>query len=137
MMSSGGRDAANGPVVAIINSNDDLVEALRETLLDEGYSIVTAHIREFKSGRQAFGEFVTRHRPAIIIYDIAVPYEDNWRFFQTLRSLPECARQRFLVTTVNKRVMDERIGQTDVIEIHGGHAQDFDAIVQALRERIP
>jgi CheY-like chemotaxis protein len=126
----------SGPVVAIINTNDDLVQALRSVLVDEGYYAVTGHVADFKTGRQDFGTFLKTHDPDAVIYDIAIPYEDNWTFLQTLLKLPETNDKRFIVTTVNKRVMQERVGKVDVIEIKGGHADDFELIIEALAKRL-
>ena len=123
------------PVVAVINTNDDLVLALRATLVDEGYTVVTAHIAEFKNGQVDFAAFLRTHDPDAVIYDVAVPYEDNWTFLQTLRKLPESDRP-FIITTVNKRVMEQRVGPTDALEIVGGRADDFEAIVDALTKRL-
>jgi CheY-like chemotaxis protein len=120
------------PVVAVVNTNDDLVLALRSRLLDEGYEIVVAHVRDIKVGREDFGSFMGTHQPAVVIYDIAIPYDDNWTFFNTLRKLPECVNQRFVVTTVNKRVLEQRVGRTDAIELVGGHADDFEPLVEAV-----
>lgn len=123
-------------VVAVINTNDDLVRVLRGALIDEGFQVVTAHIRDFETGRQDFTAFLRAHDPDVIIYDIAVPYEDNWTFLQTLRDLPEAAHRQFVVTTVNKDVMDERVGRTDAIEIRGGHADDLQPVVDTVRQRL-
>jgi hypothetical protein len=125
-----------GPVVAVINTNDDLVLSLRNVLVEEGYFVVTGHIADLKSGRQDFSAFLKAHRPAAVIYDIAVPYEDNWTFFQALLRLPETHEPTFVVTTVNKRVLEERVGKTDAIEIKGGHADDFELIIEALSKRL-
>ena len=92
-----------GPVVAIINRNDDLVQSLRDVLVAEGYYVVTGHVADLKSGRQDFTAFLNAHRPAATIYDIAVPYEDNWTFFQSLLKLPQASDRHFIVTTVKKR----------------------------------
>jgi len=40
--------------------------------------------------------------------------------------------QRFIVTTVNKRVLEQRVGKTDAIELVGGHADDFDPLLDVL-----
>jgi len=121
-------------VVAVVNTNDDLVMALRSRLIDEGYQIAIAHIRDIKTGRTDFGAFITSHRPDTIVYDIAIPYEDNWTFLETLRTLPACRDCNFIVTTVNKRVMEQRVGKTGVIELVGGHADDFEPLVEELHE---
>jgi hypothetical protein len=72
----------------------------------------------------------------VVVYDIAVPYEDNWTFFQTLKKLPETRNRRFVVTTVNKRALDQRVGQTDAVEIRGGRADDLDPVVEAVQKQV-
>src|SRR5919108_385699 len=120
-------------VVAIVNTNDDLVHALRDAIETEGLAVVTLHIRDVKAGKTDFTAFLDAHDPAVVIYDIAVPYESSWTFFQTLRKLPEAAQRKFVITTVNKRAMEERVGKTDVIEIVGGRAQDFEPTIDAVK----
>ncbi len=123
-------------VVAIVNSNDDLVNILRDALQAEGFRVVTTHIRDIKAGRENFVEFLLTHEPRVVIYDIAVPYEDNWTFFTTLRELIEAKDREFIITTVNKRVMEQRLGAQDVLEIQGGHADDLDPVIEAVKERM-
>jgi CheY-like chemotaxis protein len=122
------------PVVAVINSNDDLVAALANELKQEGYTPVTAHVADIKSGSEDFIAFLQRHEPDLIIYDIAVPYEDNWTFLGMLRTLPQCQHIPFVITTVNKRVLDSRVGPTDALEIVGGHADDVEPTLEAVRK---
>lgn len=124
------------PVVAVINSNDDLVKVLRDALIREGLDVVTAHIRDFKAGKLSFPDFLSNHDPAVVIYDISVPYEDNWTFFQTLLTLPESQARTFVVTTVNKRVLDRRIGPSEAIEIQGGRADDLDPVIEAVQKKL-
>ena len=124
------------PVIAVINSNDDLVAAVQTRLLDEEFEVVTAHIRDIKAGREDFGSFLRAHKPAVVIYDIAIPYDDNWTFLSTLRKLPESAGQRFVVTTVNKRALERHVGPTDALELVGGHADDFDPLIEAVRDTL-
>ena len=129
---AGTREA--GVVVAVVNTNDDLVNVLRNALVAEGFNVVTAHIREIKAGRQDFSAFLREYAPAVVIYDLAIPYEDNWTFFETLRKLPEARKQRFILTTVNKRVLEQRIGQKDVIELQGGRADDLDPLLEQVKK---
>jgi|SRR5690348_1018806 CheY-like chemotaxis protein len=124
------------PVVAVVNTNDDLVQALRTRLIDEGVSVVPLHIRDVKSGRSDFGAFLRSHDPVVVIYDVAIPYDDNWTFLSTLRRLPESGERRFVITTVNKRVMEQKVGPTDAVELIGGHADDFEPLVEVLRRTL-
>jgi CheY-like chemotaxis protein len=119
-------------VVAIVNSNDDLVALLKQALERDGYSVVTAHIHEFRLGPRDFGTFLRAHTPSVVIYDIAIPYEENWDFLQTLRALPEAHQTVFVVTTVNLRALTARVGPTEAIEIQGGHADDLDPVMDIV-----
>ena len=109
---------------------------LREALVREGFAVPTMHIRDIKAGRQDFGGFLRSHNPRIVIYDISVPYEDNWTFLNMLRQLPDAQERDFIVTTVNKRVLEQRLGPQDVIEIQGGRADDLDPVIDAVKDRL-
>jgi len=132
--SSAPRAPASAPVIAIVNSNDDLVGLLRDELVRFGFSVVTAHIRDFKARLESFGTFLTTHNPHVIVYDISVPYEENWASFQTICKLPEARSRHWVVTTVNKRVLEERVGPTGAIEIQGGRADDLDPVLDAVQK---
>jgi CheY-like chemotaxis protein len=122
------------PVVAVVNTNDDLVSALQHALEADGFNIVTAHIEGIKSGTVNFAAFLDEHDPAVVIYDIALPYDANWTFLNMLRQLPQAQQRPFVVTTVNKRALDVRVGPNDAIEIQGGHAQDVAPTMDAVRK---
>jgi CheY-like chemotaxis protein len=119
-------------VIAVVNSNDDLVALLKEALERDGYSVVTGHIHDFRLGPRDFGSFLRAHKPAAVIYDIAIPYDENWEYLQTLLTLPEAQQTSFVVTTVNLRALTDRVGPTEAIEIQGGHADDLDSVVDAI-----
>lgn len=124
------------PVVAIVNSNDDLVALLKELFERDGYSVVTAHIRDFRSGPRDFGTFLRAHNPSVVVYDVAIPYEENWEFLQKLRVLPEAQQTLFVVTTVNLRVLTARIGPNEAIELQGGHADDLDPVLDVIHRLV-
>jgi DNA-binding response OmpR family regulator len=127
------RSRESAPVLAVVNSNDDLVGVLKDTLERKGFSVVTAHVRDFRTGPRDFGAFLDKHNPSVVIYDIAIPYEENWAFLQTLREHHETQRTSFVVTTVNHRVLTERVGPNEAIELQGGHADDLDPLLDVIR----
>ena len=106
-------------------------------MLDEGYLVIHAHIRDIKAGREDFPAFLATHDPQVVIFDIAIPYEDNWTFFQTLCKLPEARGRRFVVTTVNKRAFEKAVGPTDAVELIGGLADDLQPLVETVRGLAP
>ena len=123
------------PVVAIVNSNDDLVSALQHALEADDFNIVTAHVQGIQDGTLDFAAFLEEHDPAVVIYDIALPYDSNWKFLSMIRQLPQ-AQRPFVVTTVNKRALDARVGPTGTIEIQGGHADDVEPTMEAVRKAL-
>jgi DNA-binding NtrC family response regulator len=119
--------------IAVLNSSDDTVEMLRACLQQEGYTaVVTAHIEDIKRGRLDFMAFLAEHDPGVLIYDIAIPYEDNWKFLQLLMSSEEMQGRRVVMTTTNKRVLESFVGKTEAIEIHG-KPYDLREIVQSVK----
>src|SRR5262245_49857154 len=106
-------------VVAVLNSNQDVLRLIRSTLEDEGYEVVTEHIVHFRDGDANVVEFTTRHQPSLILYDLAPPYQENWDFLELLRRIPEVAAIPMVLTTVNKLALEKTVGQTDAFEILG------------------
>lgn len=107
------------PVVAIIDSNDDIINALRELFESEGFLVATAHVRQIRSGRVDFGTFLSRYDPDVIVYDIAPPYEENWTFFKLLRTTDAGKERRYVVTTTNKAALERLVGDTGAAELIG------------------
>jgi len=123
-------------VVAIVNSSEDTVEMLRHSLTDHGFtSVVTAHIHDFKSGADDFITFVRLHDPAVFIYDVSIPYDKNWTFLKLLLDSESMRGRKVVVTTTNKRRLEELVGATDAFEIVG-KPYDLERIVNAVKVAI-
>ena len=120
-------------VIAILNSSDDTLEMLRTCLQQEGFtSIVTGHVPDIKRGRLDFVSFLAQHDPHVLVYDVAIPYEENWNFLQLLMSSGEMEGRRVVITTTNKKVLESFVGKTDAIEIHG-KPYDLQEIVKSVK----
>jgi len=104
-------------IVALFNSNSEVLELLREALQASGYAAVIAHVSEVKSGRLDMIKFVEEHQPEVIVYDIAPPYDTNWTFLRLMRNSKVMQGRAFVVTTTNKRALEELIGPNDVVEL--------------------
>jgi CheY-like chemotaxis protein len=112
-------DAQMARMVGVLNSTEDVIEILQELLEGEGYATTAAFIPDFKRGRGDLAAWLAQLPPAPIIYDLPPPYEQNWRFFQSVRSLEAARRHRFVLTTTNKRVLEEVAGPSEAIEFIG------------------
>jgi DNA-binding NtrC family response regulator len=127
-----GASMGQSTAIAVINSSDDTVEMLRTCLQQEGYtSVVTAHVPDIKRGRLDFVSFLAQHDPRVLVYDVSIPYEDNWKFLQLLLSSGEMDGRRVVITTTNKKVLESFVGKTDAIEIHG-KPYDLREIVESV-----
>ena len=120
-------------MIAVINSNDDLVGLLREALEDEGMAVVTNHIHDIKSGREDLPRFLKKHDPDVIVYDLAPPYCDNWRFLGLLRE--PFGDRGLVLTTVNRKALAQAVGRVDVHEIEGRRT-DLSRVVRRVLDEI-
>lgn len=53
------------------------------------------------------------------MYDIAIPYKDNYELFQLLLAKDVAKDIPFILTTTNKKALEEIVGETMAIEIVG------------------
>jgi DNA-binding response OmpR family regulator len=121
------------PVVAVLNSNDDIVELLRLVLEQAGFVVISAHVDKMKRGDTSVMELMTRHRPDVILYDIVPPYETSWRFLELLRDGVMKGPQFVLTSTNPKRVAELTGAPTgEILEIIG-KPYDLDRIVESVR----
>ena len=122
--------------IAVINSNEDTTEMLRACLQESGFtSVVIGHVTEIKRGELDFLRFVDTHDPAVFVWDISIPYEENWRFAQLIMGNEKMRGRRVVLTTTNKRALDAMVGRTDTIEIIG-KPYDLDQIVKAVKRSL-
>jgi CheY-like chemotaxis protein len=129
--------AAQAPLrVAVLNTSEELIEMLCMAFEDHGYATVGAYIVHFKRGTQDLATFFATHQPDAVVYDIAVPYENNWRYFcdQVLTAgfLPP---QKFVLTTTNKAALERLVGPTSAIELVG-KPFDLEDIVAAVEQAL-
>ena len=120
--------------VAIINSSPDTVELLQSVLQHAGFLVVSAYTFDIRDGRLDITAFVEQHRPKVIVYDIAPPYEANWRLFNHIRGLDVMRQIRFVITSVNPTHVEELVGRDEHVYEVVERPLDLDRIVTAVKE---
>jgi DNA-binding response OmpR family regulator len=83
-------------IVAVFNADDDVLELMRAALEAAGYQVVAGHLRH-----DDLADLVTLHEPAVIVYDVTLPYEAEWERLLELKRLPQVAERPIIVTTNN------------------------------------
>lgn len=122
------------PVVAILNSNDDLVELLRTLLEQAGFVTATGHIDDVRRGRLDLVNFVRQHDPKVIVYDLVPPYERSWNYLHHLRDSEPLHGRSFVLTSVNADRAREVVGNSEMVYEVVGKPFDLDAVVRAVKE---
>jgi CheY-like chemotaxis protein len=127
-------ETENNPVVAIINSNDDVVEMLRMSFELAGFVVVSAHVDAIKRGETNLSDFVQAHRPKVIVFDLVPPYDRSFRFVEHLRQTGILNGARFVLTSTNAQRAQELSRTTEEIFEVLGKPYDIDVITRAVKE---
>lgn len=120
--------------VAVFNANDDVVELLRIALERVGFVVVSGHVDDIRRGALHLSAFVEEHNPAVILYDVAPPYEQHWAFLEHVRAQPYMAGRQFVVTSTNVQRVREQVGIAEPIFEIVGKSEDIEPIVRAVKQ---
>jgi CheY-like chemotaxis protein len=108
------------PVAAVFNTSPDTVDMLRFVLERAGFVVVSAFTWELRDNQVDAAAFIAEHQPDVIVYDIAPPYEANWRLLQHVQSTLPIDPKRYVLTTTNVRQVQKIAGeQQELFEIIG------------------
>jgi len=122
--------------IAVINTSPDTVELLRRILQQAGFLVVSGYTFDIREGRLDITAFVEQHRPRVIVYDIAPPYEENWRLFNHVRALEVMRPLRFVITSVNVAHVERLLGRDEHVYEVVERPLDLDRIVTAVKEAV-
>jgi hypothetical protein len=73
------------------------------------------HIEDIKMGAADVDSFLRQHDPKVIVYDVAPPYEMNWRFLDHLRAATGFEGRQFVLTSVNVRRVREIVWTDETV----------------------
>jgi DNA-binding NarL/FixJ family response regulator len=120
------------PLIAIFNSRDEVIAAIRSALEAEGFATVTAHLAEIQSGTLDLVAFAKVHDPDVIVYDLPRPYESHWNFLRLMRETSSLKDRAWVVTTTDKNALLAAVPATSVVEIIVGQPFGASEVVDAV-----
>jgi len=118
-------------VVGIFNTSQDTVDMLRELFEHKGFVAVSLFTYNVRDGKVDLDGWMHQHQPSVIVYDIALPYEENWRLFKHIRDSPACKNVPFLLTTTNVAQVRRVAGDAEIYEIVG-KPYDLEQLLDAV-----
>lgn len=124
---------ATETVVAVFNTSEDTIEMLRHLFEHEGFVVVTAFTHALRDGKTDLEALMRQHQPTVVVYDIALPYEQNWRLFQHIRSSPACVGVPFVLTTTNTAQVQRVASADEPIHEIVGKPYDLEQLVNAVK----
>jgi DNA-binding NtrC family response regulator len=120
-------------VVLVINTSPDVVDILKDVLERAGFLVVTAFTWAIQNASVDLEALRRTHRPKVVVYDIAPPYERNWAFFLHLKQ-HVLQDVRFVLTSMNVAHVEGLVGRDERVYEVVGKPHDLDMIVRATKE---
>ena len=120
-------------VVAVFNTSEDTTDLLRVVLEQAGFVVVTAFTNLLRDGRTDFEAFMRQHKPRVVVYDIAIPYEQNWRLFEHFRDTPASKGVVFVLTTTNVMQVEKIARLEQPIYEIVGKPYDLDILLERVQ----
>jgi CheY-like chemotaxis protein len=118
-------------VVGIFNTSQDTIDMLRELFEHKGFVAVAVFTNTVRDGKVDLDGWMRQHRPSVIVYDIALPYDENWRLFEHIRDSPACKGLPFVLTTTNVAQVKRVAGDAIIYEIVG-KPYDLEKLLDAV-----
>ena len=121
----------HGLRIVVLNDSAPVLKMLCKWLEQHGHHCDTALLADMPQAHDEVGQFIQKHRPDVVIYDVGMPYASSWDLLEVIRTSPALQRQPFVITTPNKRKLEQAVGSTSAIEI-GGRDTDLRRVLKAV-----
>jgi DNA-binding response OmpR family regulator len=126
-------DARRRRRVVVFNASEDTVDMLT-TFFDVLGLDATGETWPARDplSLEVVQDFVRRHQPDVIVFDVSFPYEHNWTRYCEFRQADGVRDIPIVLTTTNKNALHDIVGTTAALEIVG-KPYDLDELASAVK----
>lgn len=117
--------------LVVFNDSAPLLKMFCKWLQEHGHECHAALLAEMPQAQDDVGRFIQKHRPNVVVYDVGMPYSSSWDLLEVIRTAPALLSQPFVITTPNKRKLEQAVGPTSAFEI-GGPDSDLRRVLKAV-----
>ena len=121
--------------LVVLNDSAKVLKMLCDWLRAQGHHCDTAQLADMPQAHEEVGRFILKHRPDVVIYDVGMPYASSWDLLEVIRSSPALQSQPFVITTPNKRKLEQAVGPTPTLEI-GEREADLRRVCRAVEAAV-
>jgi len=108
-----------GLTLLLINSNIDTIELLTDWFTALGAVLHHARGSDLCKNVNEAKQLVQTIKPRVILFDLAVPYDRNWKCLEHLEASAVFDALPVIMTTANRRALEQISGPTEAFEIMG------------------
>jgi CheY-like chemotaxis protein len=117
--------------LAILNDSPRFLKMLCDWFQKHGHHCKTAIVAEMPQAHVEVERFISAHNYDVVVYDVPMPYASSWDLLDVIRTMPSLRSQQFVVTTRNKRKLQQAVGRTSTLEITGA-PDDLQRLLKAV-----
>ena len=127
-----------GRSLVAVNTSTDTTEMLKVWFEMHGMIVHTGLVSDFRVHTVDIDAFLAHARPDVVIFDVAIPYETNWRYLQQLRDGGPLQNVPVIVTTTNERILRSLVGDDATLPVHEliGKPYDMAKLLELVTSRL-
>jgi hypothetical protein len=122
-----------GPVIAVLNHDDVLIEDVCEALEAVGFHAVGGKVPVEEGGYVDILKFLVDHDPDVVVFDVVQPFADYLETLKAVRRAPEAKHRKFVVTTTDRAALQAR-GVPSAVQFR--EPEDLERVTDAVRAAV-
>lgn len=126
--------------VVVFNASDDTVDMLTAFFRVLGLDAVgEAWPARNPLSIEVVQDFVRRHQPDVIVFDVSFPYDHNWMRYREFRQADGVRFIPIVLTTTNAKALHDIVGATEALEVVGKpyDLNELGMVVKGVLSKLP